>query len=413
VRRPIYIYMMQKQWHYAIVGAIIVSFFYSQICNFNDMRVASAHHQTVNASLRANIVRMMPHKRKDVANFSRIAQRKNDTLVEIKLSRPKSGFRRGKNAHVYTCGYLRSSSNNAFWKAIFPDYLHDERYPSSSKWDVILASGSCEHNLNSFRGTVVYVDGEGHRVQISTKRPILYLGMNDKNIIRNIANKQGLKIVQSIHVLWGAWNMLGASTKEQLKRLQEPRAYQNRDGFMAYVHSNCRPHREKLFNSFVELAIANKFPLPTAYGKCVGKYPQTKAKKRDPGYRSELATQALMAQCRFVLSGEPNKNKGYFTEKIINAFVSGAIPVVWGSEVVSDIFNFESYIYVGNSNISAVLDEVKYLQTNVSAYKEKLAKPILNKHSLKKYFSLTDTVGGGFLKQKIRRAVLQIQNAHD
>jgi hypothetical protein len=313
---------------------------------------------------------------------------------------------------------MRKSKNlfrdlDKYWKAIFPDYSHDERYPFKSKWDIMLASGPCEHDLNKFQGTVVYVDGEGFQVQISTKRPILYLGMNDKKIIRDIASRQKLNIAQSIHVLWGAWNMLRDSMEEQLKRLMQPRVYKNRGKFMAYVHSNCRPHRENIFNAFVELAMANHFPLPSAFGKCVGKYPQTKSKTMNPGYRSELATQALMAQCKFVISGEPNNNQGYFTEKIINAFASGAIPIVWGSNVVSDIFNFQSYIYIAESNISAALGEVKYLQTNVTAYKEKLSKPILNDHSVEKYFSLRDDIGGGILKRKIRSAVLEIQEKNN
>ena len=36
---------------------------------------------------------------------------------------------------------------------------------------------------------------------------------------------------------------------------------------------------------------------------------------------------------------------GYVTEKIVNAFLAGSIPIYWGSRAVLEIFNPESFIY--------------------------------------------------------------------
>jgi len=39
---------------------------------------------------------------------------------------------------------------------------------------------------------------------------------------------------------------------------------------------------------------------------------------------------------------------GYVTEKIINAFYSGAIPIYWGSSNVNNFFNKKAFINVNN-----------------------------------------------------------------
>ena len=40
--------------------------------------------------------------------------------------------------------------------------------------------------------------------------------------------------------------------------------------------------------------------------------------------------------------------QGYVTEKIINAFYSGAIPIYWGSNDINTFFNPKSFINVSN-----------------------------------------------------------------
>jgi len=41
---------------------------------------------------------------------------------------------------------------------------------------------------------------------------------------------------------------------------------------------------------------------------------------------------------------------GYITEKIINAFYSGAIPIYWGATNVNEFFNKKAFINVSNFN---------------------------------------------------------------
>ena len=44
------------------------------------------------------------------------------------------------------------------------------------------------------------------------------------------------------------------------------------------------------------------------------------------------------------------KKKGYVTEKIVNAFYSGAIPIYWGSDNIKEFFNEKAFINVDDFN---------------------------------------------------------------
>ena len=49
---------------------------------------------------------------------------------------------------------------------------------------------------------------------------------------------------------------------------------------------------------------------------------------------------------RFQFSADSTVFKGFVTEKILNAFLSGAIPIYWGTDEVLQIFNKDAFIYI-------------------------------------------------------------------
>jgi hypothetical protein len=93
------------------------------------------------------------------------------------------------------------------------------------------------------------------------------------------------------------------------------------------------------------------------------------------------------------------------TEKILNAFLGGCIPIYYGTEEIFGIFNADAFVYYDVENPQPAIDRVKYLESNRTAYYEILKnEPILAKAegTIDKYFSLVDGVGEGSLKRKIR-----------
>lgn len=52
-----------------------------------------------------------------------------------------------------------------------------------------------------------------------------------------------------------------------------------------------------------------------------------------------------LAEYRYSVTVENSKDKNYFTEKLIDCFRTGTVPVYWGSDSISEHFNMDGIIY--------------------------------------------------------------------
>jgi len=113
---------------------------------------------------------------------------------------------------------------------------------------------------------------------------------------------------------------------------------------------------------------------------------------------------------RFAMVFENTRLSGYVTEKIVNAFLGGAIPIYYGTEDVFEVFNRNAMVFFDEENPYASMNLIRELAMNVTAYEEMLSQPILanSSQTVADVFSLNDTHGGGQLKHKIRKLVLGV-----
>jgi len=51
---------------------------------------------------------------------------------------------------------------------------------------------------------------------------------------------------------------------------------------------------------------------------------------------------------KFGLAMENSNEDGYITEKIMNVYIGGAIPIYWGTSKIKEIFNPDSFIYIND-----------------------------------------------------------------
>jgi len=138
----------------------------------------------------------------------------------------------------------------------------------------------------------------------------------------------------------------------------------NRKYFLAYCSSRPIYEREYMFDLFVK---KKGIHLCHSFGKCYGRYKNTKIKDVPEGFMNEDLID-IYKDYKFVLTMENECKDGYITEKIINAFYSGAIPIYWGSKNINDFFNPESFINV--NNFKSFEDCVNYVvnMTNYEIY---------------------------------------------
>jgi hypothetical protein len=113
---------------------------------------------------------------------------------------------------------------------------------------------------------------------------------------------------------------------------------------LAYCNSNKIAQREYIFNIFVEKTSVD---VCHAYGNCCGKYTKTKRTQVPGNWHSDQLIDTYK-DYKFVLAMENKMVDGYVTEKIINAFYSGAIPIYWGSSNITEFFNKDAFINVSD-----------------------------------------------------------------
>lgn len=112
----------------------------------------------------------------------------------------------------------------------------------------------------------------------------------------------------------------------------------------------------------------------------------------------------LYSKYKYCLVFENTATSNYITEKIFLAFLGGCIPIYWGTEEIYKIFNRNAFVFYDMDKPDRALEEMKRLETNHTAYMEKLQQPILahGNQTINEYLSLADDIGNGGLKHQIR-----------
>lgn len=129
--------------------------------------------------------------------------------------------------------------------------------------------------------------------------------------------------------------------------------FENKRPYMvAYCNSAQILEREKMFKL---LQTIDKTGTVHGLGKCSN----TMGGKLITGDWSSDVLIDTYSKYRFVFAMENKCVPGYVTEKILNAFVSGAIPIYWGDSYVKKLFNERAFIYV--NDFSSFEECAKYI----------------------------------------------------
>ena len=182
--------------------------------------------------------------------------------------------------------------------------------------------------------------------------------------------------------------------------------------FMIYAHGNCVKFREIAAWEF------SKFGVVHLGGRCGGLSldgNRTNLVHIDSGITIEnwRDNSHLYSKYKFCLVMEHERDhSAYITEKILLAFIGGCIPVYHGPPLIFDFFNKNAFIFYNVSDPHEAHRKVQELEADPSLYEAMVNAPILanGDDTLKKYFSFSDSVGNGALKQRIRH-LLSVRKA--
>jgi hypothetical protein len=141
----------------------------------------------------------------------------------------------------------------------------------------------------------------------------------------------------------------------------------------------------------------------------------------------------------YALVLENESSPGYMTEKILNAYLAGSVPIYSGPHEAVRIFNPLSMVWLDPDHPEPGLARIAELEANPDKYLEVAnqsvffssipvgGKPLYDNRNanisgaddrdahmrgamqtIQKYFSLADSIGGGFLKNRIRRRIAEL-----
>lgn len=95
-----------------------------------------------------------------------------------------------------------------------------------------------------------------------------------------------------------------------------------------------------------------------------------------------------MSQYKFFICFENSKYDYYITEKLINAYYAGCIPIYWGSDTVSDELNENCMINVNKMRtFDELIEKIKEIDNDDNLYKKMLSEPLLKDNISDEKFS--------------------------
>lgn len=95
----------------------------------------------------------------------------------------------------------------------------------------------------------------------------------------------------------------------------------------------------------------------------------------------------FMRPYRFCIAYENSSYPGYVTEKIMDCFIAGCIPIYWGSNCIERDFNPKRILNrLDYKSDEELIEAIKNLNENPSAYYDFIAQPIFINNQFTEYF---------------------------
>jgi len=175
---------------------------------------------------------------------------------------------------------------------------------------------------------------------------------------------------------------------------------------VAYLHHHCEDHRETAWDALNEELYSRTGHHGSALGRCNGKKHLGKQMRNLSQVDNEIdmlgnvrqisqadktydAVEHMYKDYLFALTMENEGNKvGYISEKIVNAYLAGTVPIYDGASQIDTVFRPESFLHVKGSMASSI-DHLANLLRDSSAY-ERLRRPVdgvVSDKSIRDFFS--------------------------
>lgn len=311
--------------------------------------------------------------------------------------------------------------------------LTDDTLNQATSADILIMHShqKCEiYSLEGFPGKQLHVNAEYydihplHLLNPNGEFTLNYLPPGKKSYIIG-PHEDSRKSIRVPYCSMKLWYLHKTRPAEAiLPKIIDPskKPKNTKENFLLYVNSHYVEYREQAARALSEIGTIH-----TA-GKCQGNFevrpppkPDGSPEQCEPFEDGLLPTSILpvsssgdrdaqgqnsnlFSRYRFALVMENADAPGYISEKILDAWLAGSVPIYFGSRFVFEIFNPKAFVFFDLAIPQQALNQIQFLEQNPSEYERMLNEPIIaNEEALEKYFSWDETVGNGSLKQRIRQ----------
>lgn len=168
--------------------------------------------------------------------------------------------------------------------------------------------------------------------------------------------------------------------------LRYPHCLLNREGMEEALHKHERPQDYFLaktkFCNFVVSAGGGLGDVRNDFFDRLSQYKRVdsggKFRNNLPDGRAIADKRAFQEQYRFSIAFENTSFPGYVTEKLIDAWAAGTIPIYWGDPLAARDFNSKAFLYCeGPQDFGRVIEAVRELEEDRDKYLKMVKEPIV------------------------------------
>lgn len=166
--------------------------------------------------------------------------------------------------------------------------------------------------------------------------------------------------------IWQFFLLLNPKLKD---RLFEKRKVENFERFCAFTVSN--PSNQLRINHFELLSSYKKIH---SYGKVKMNSLELKRLSEGKYWRDAKEEFFLSHNHKFMMAYENTSYPGYCTEKLMDAFLSGAIPIYWGDTIIEEDWNINAFVNVMKD--TSWLNTIRTLDENKMMFEKMYSEPV-------------------------------------
>jgi hypothetical protein len=196
-------------------------------------------------------------------------------------------------------------------------------------------------------------------------------------------------------------------TPLDLEQASIPDNWDNRH-FCAYLASTPIPYRQHFYRRLRDSAKPYQLDV-SALGKCRGRklsrlesFLNAKKTTRHKENFMDISV-GMISNYKFHLAMENEIVEGYITEKIVSAFLAGAIPIYWGTSDIFKIFNSDAMIYINSFPFTDLaIQHILDIARSPERCKKMLTAPKLAPGAMETFLSWHPAVPGDHLADRLR-----------